>query len=272
MTPGEHKLKGSGDAQFRRFLAHFHLLTTSFVLSFKNGRTRPSDTKKVQENTMKAETRTQSGKPARGASREEMLVVATQVFASRGFRNTDVQEIADRLGIGKATIYRAFGTKEQLFLAAVDRGMQGLNETMLSIDFNDNMEPAEKIRMALLCFLSYFDQNEELIELLIQERCEFRDREMNSYTRNWLVNSPRWKKGCLEGIEKGRLRELPVEGVVNMFSSVCYGAIFTHYFRKQKIDLQSTAALMADVMAYGLISDQSREEHPAGSARRKIKD
>jgi len=184
-----------------------------------------------------------SVKTGRGASKEEILAAATRVFASCGFRNTDVQEIADRLGIGKATIYRAFGTKEQLFFAAVDHGMQALNKVMLENKFNDDMEPAEKIQQTLLRFLSFFDQNEELTELLIQERSEFRDRETNSYTRNWLVN---------------------------MFSSLCYGAIFTHYFSKQRIDLQSTASLMADVMTYGLLSEQTREEHPLKQTRRKV--
>ena len=218
---------------------------------------------------MKVDNKTQNGvaRNGRGASKEEILTAATKVFAECGYRNTDVQAIADRLGIGKATIYRAFGTKEQLFFAAVDQGMQRLNQVMLENEFRDIIEPVEKVRMTLLRFLSFFDQNEELIELLIQERCEFRDRIPNSYTRNWLVNSPRWQKSCREAVEEGRLRELPVEGVVNMFSSVCYGAIFTHYFRKQRLDLQSTAALMADVMAYGLISNQSREEHPPKSAK-----
>jgi AcrR family transcriptional regulator len=200
-------------------------------------------------------------KGRRGADKEEILAVATEIFASRGFRNTDVQEIADKLAIGKASIYRAFGTKEQLFFAAVDYGMQRLNEVMLERECYEDIEPAEKMRKTLLRFLTFFAENESLIELLIQERSEFRDREPNSYTRNWLVNSPRWQSNCLEAIKLGRLRQVPVEGLVNMFSSLCYGAIFTHYFSKQKMDLQSTASLMADVMTFGLISDQVREKH-----------
>src|SRR5271170_4242147 len=61
---------------------------------------------------------------------EQILHVSARVFAKRGYRNTDVQEIADELGIGKATIYRAFGTKEELFFATVDRGMSRLREIM----------------------------------------------------------------------------------------------------------------------------------------------
>ena len=70
----------------------------------------------------------------------QILQVAARIFAKRGYRNTDVQEIADELGIGKATIYRAFGTKEELFFATVDNGMSRLNELMCAHKSKENNE------------------------------------------------------------------------------------------------------------------------------------
>ena len=58
--------------------------------------------------------------------RAEILDAATKVFSSRGFAAADVQEIADKTGVGKGTIYRYFSSKEELFLAAVDHGMRNL--------------------------------------------------------------------------------------------------------------------------------------------------
>ena len=126
----------------------------------------------------------------------EILSVAIKVFARRGYRNTDVQEIADLVGIGKGTIYRAFGTKEGLFFAAVDQCMQRLNESMGcdDPDLPVCQSPAQRLEEKILAFLRFFEENEELIELLIQERSEFRDRKSHSYTRNWLSNSPRWRE------------------------------------------------------------------------------
>src|SRR3954447_22999747 len=62
--------------------------------------------------------------------REQILDKATRVFAKHGFPNTDVQFIADPLGISKGTVYRYFPSKEQLFLAAVERGVRHLEEHM----------------------------------------------------------------------------------------------------------------------------------------------
>src|SRR5262252_186099 len=55
--------------------------------------------------------------------REEILAAATRIFARLGYPGTDLQIVADRLGVGKGTVYRYFPSKEALFLAAADRGM-----------------------------------------------------------------------------------------------------------------------------------------------------
>ena len=59
---------------------------------------------------------------------EEILEVATKLFARHGYQGTDVQTVADILEVGKGTIYRYFPSKEKLFLASVDRGMRLLSE------------------------------------------------------------------------------------------------------------------------------------------------
>ena len=63
-----------------------------------------------------------------GLRREQILDAAAEVFAQHGYRNTDVQFVADALQVGKGTVYRYFPSKEALFLAAVDRGMRRLTE------------------------------------------------------------------------------------------------------------------------------------------------
>ena len=60
----------------------------------------------------------------------QILDTAAKVFAGVGFAATDVQAIADRIGVGKGTVYRYFATKEVLFLAAVERGLAELTAEM----------------------------------------------------------------------------------------------------------------------------------------------
>ena len=64
----------------------------------------------------------------RARRRTQILEAATAIFADQGFARADVQAIADRVEVGKGTVYRYFPTKETLFLAAVDYGMRCLKE------------------------------------------------------------------------------------------------------------------------------------------------
>ena len=49
---------------------------------------------------------------------EEILAPAARLFAERGFDGADTQELADRVGVGKGTLYRYFPSKQELFADA----------------------------------------------------------------------------------------------------------------------------------------------------------
>lgn len=55
--------------------------------------------------------------PARGAARERILEVASELFRARGYADVSMQEIADAVGVTKAAMYYHFRSKEELFAA-----------------------------------------------------------------------------------------------------------------------------------------------------------
>lgn len=69
---------------------------------------------------MSAAGRKRPGRPA-GASdtRDRILVKARELFARNGIGNTSIRSIAAAAGVDAALVHHYFGTKEQLFAAAV---------------------------------------------------------------------------------------------------------------------------------------------------------
>ena len=72
------------------------------------------------------ESRAESGGKGRTRStaeerREEILETAISEFAARGLRGASVEALAERAGVSQPYVYRLFGTKKDLFVAAVDR-------------------------------------------------------------------------------------------------------------------------------------------------------
>ncbi len=60
------------------------------------------------------------GRPAASA-RERILTAAYDLFSRRGIRAVGTEEVIDRAGVAKATLYRHFATKNDLVLAVLQR-------------------------------------------------------------------------------------------------------------------------------------------------------
>lgn len=59
------------------------------------------------------------------ARREKMADTALEVFTEKGIEATTLEEVAERAGVGIASVYRHFGTKADLAVAAAERLWRG---------------------------------------------------------------------------------------------------------------------------------------------------
>ncbi|WP_378731361.1 TetR family transcriptional regulator [Nocardia brasiliensis] len=62
-------------------------------------------------------------------TRASILAAAQELFAERGFERATVRDIAGRAGVNQALLFRYFGSKDELFRAAIaDQGRRVLDE------------------------------------------------------------------------------------------------------------------------------------------------
>lgn len=191
--------------------------------------------------------------------KEEILNEATSFFAKSGYRQADIQVLADRLGVGKGTIYRYFPTKEELFFAAVDSGIQALVNCVAKAAEDETVAIAH-IRKAITAYLGYFDQNPELIELLIIERAEFRDREKATYFAYKERNYERRRIFIQEAIDQGIIRNIGPNRIINVISDTLYGVIFTNHFAKRKVPFEQQAQELVDILFHGILLDRHNSQ------------
>jgi AcrR family transcriptional regulator len=190
---------------------------------------------------------------------EDILSESTRVFARNGFRTTDVQVVADALGIGKGTIYRAFPTKQELFLACADRAMRRLQDSIqaASSAFDD---PIERLKAAIRAYFKFFDDNPELIELIIQERSEFKDRTKPTYFEYRDRSLQPWID-MFSGLAKtGSVRDVRPEKITDFISQQLYGKLFTHYFSNRSGSIAEGADEVIDFLFYGFMADQNKTD------------
>ncbi len=189
--------------------------------------------------------------------REQILDAATAVFAQDGYPNTDIQVVADRLGLSKGTVYRYFPSKRELFFAAVDRGLRRLHEAVTAAA-DPVADVLDRLAVAVRTYLAFFKGCPELVELLIQERAEFRDREKSVYFEHRDARIGPWRGQLQDLIAAGRLRDAPVERIVDVVGDLLYGTMFTNHFAGRHKPHEAQAADILDIVFRGILSDSER--------------
>lgn len=194
---------------------------------------------------------------------EQILRVAAQLFAAHGYPNTEVQLVADTLGVGKGTIYRYFPSKRDLFLAAVDRGMRQLQQ-QVQADIATVSDPLERIACAIRTYLVFFEAHPEVVELFMQERAEFKDRKQPTYFEQREANIAPWRDLARQLMTAGRLRALPPERLA-VVGDLLYGIMFTNYFAGHRKSAIAQAEDFLDVVLHGILSDSERQRQHTGA-------
>ncbi len=234
----------------------------------KAARTTPARAPAARERERAAPRRRGRPRDASLAARrsEEILTVATRLFAERGYPCLDVQVAADALGVGKGTIYRYFPTKRELFLAAVDRAMRLLREHV-DAAAADEREPLAQITRAVRAYLEFFDKHPEFVELLIQERAEFKDRKKPTYFAHREANIVRWQELTRALIAQGLMRRMPAERITDVVGNLLYGTMFTNFFGGRAKDIAAQAEELLDVVFNGILTAAGKRRRASGGRR-----
>jgi AcrR family transcriptional regulator len=79
--------------------------------------------------------------------KDEILDIATHLFADRGYDGTSMNDVAERVGMRKASLFYHFTTKDALYEAALDRLVRRLSAALASAysgggTFSERLETA----------------------------------------------------------------------------------------------------------------------------------
>ena len=83
------------------------------------GRGDPAAAHRLSDREVDATARRTGRRPGNPDTREAILAAAREAFAERGFDGASIRAIATAAGVDPALVHHYFGTKEQLFLAAM---------------------------------------------------------------------------------------------------------------------------------------------------------
>lgn len=98
----------------------------------------------------------------------QILAVAGEVFAARGYHAASMDDIAERCDLSKPMLYAYFGSKEGLHAAYIDAAGQELLERIRSAA-SQELGPDERVRAGIDAFLAFVDEHRDGWAVLYSE-------------------------------------------------------------------------------------------------------
>ncbi|MEV3923937.1 TetR/AcrR family transcriptional regulator [Actinomadura coerulea] len=104
---------------------------------------------------------------ARIATREKLFTAAIELIAESGLAATTVDQIAERAGVAKGTVYYNFDSKAALFAALLEYGVDRLAAALR--DAASGRPPLEALDAVVAAELAFIGEHEPFARLLIAE-------------------------------------------------------------------------------------------------------
>jgi AcrR family transcriptional regulator len=152
------------------------------------------------------------------ARREELTQVAARLFAERGYHGTSLADLAEAVGIQKASLYHHISTKEDLLWEVAWAGAQAFHA---GLDAVSATAPAtERIRLALRAHLRLVAEQLDIATVFTREWRSLEGDRHDRFVAERRRYEQRIRELFREGVEGGELRtDLDVPAAALLFLS-----------------------------------------------------
>ena len=202
--------------------------------------------------------------PAYRARREEIIAAAGAAFLAKGYRATSFKDIAEAIGVDRASLYYYFESKQDLFRVATGAAVVRNVEAAERVARGDRT-PAEKIVEIVAKLLESYTHTDypymfiflqEDVHRIAEDPEDPWAREMNELTR-------RYEQAITSIIEEGVERgDFTVNGSPHVLTKAIIG-MGNWTQRWFRFDGKLTAAEIAETFAHTFLHGITRREEPA---------
>jgi AcrR family transcriptional regulator len=192
------------------------------------------------------------GGPNGGAGRREQILHAAQkLFADKGFRETNLNDVATQLGFRRQAVYHYFRSKDEILYELIDRAGQAIAtsaQPMLDADIPPAEKLAEVIRNHVRQLLNNVDifriQFGELFKLN-SDRADALRRDMSDYVRS-IANVIK------EGQKDGTFVDVPPMTQVFLILGMCNGTTEWYTGARPRLTVDQIAEYAARMALSGV--------------------
>lgn len=185
--------------------------------------------------------------------REDILSAAAQMFREKGYNAASMQNIADTVGLQKASLYHHVSSKQEILLAILDHALDLLNADMEQVV----QQPApaeEKLRQAMRAYVNRLTADADLAAVLLLEHRSLKPALRKKHIVRRDKFESYWRQIIAEGVDQGVFR--PVDPVIMGFALLgVQNWMITWYRGDGQLSPDELADRFCDLFFYGLQSN-----------------
>lgn len=135
--------------------------------------------------------------------KDQILQAAAQIICRKGFHAASMQDIAEAVGLQKASLYHHFSGKQEILLLLLDQALDFLTERIEPIVARE-LPADEKLHQAMRAYLQALVERKDLISVLLLEYRSLKPHSLARHIPRRDRLEAHWRKIVQEGIDSGR--------------------------------------------------------------------
>ncbi len=152
-------------------------------------------------------------------TRSELTRTAARLFAEKGYHGTSIGDIADALGVQKASLYHHVASKQQLLAETALDGAQAFHAALDAV--SERLPAVERIRLALRAHLQVVAEQLDVATVFVQEWRYLEGEPRERFVAERRHYEERIRALFRDGVDRSELRtDLDVAVAARLFLSV----------------------------------------------------
>lgn len=183
-------------------------------------------------------------------NRAEIIRSAAQIFRTKGYHGASMQDIANAVGLQKASLYHHVRSKQEILAAILDEALDLLIQDMEQVATSSD-PPERKLRRAIRGYLGRLAGDADLAGVLLMEhrRLESPHRQAHIARRDRFEGL--WRDLLCDGVEQGAFAPMD-ESVVAFALLGVQNWLITWYRPDGRLSTDAFADAFTDLFLDGL--------------------
>jgi TetR/AcrR family transcriptional repressor of nem operon len=182
---------------------------------------------------------------------EAILSAARALFVEKGYTAASMRELAERVNIGKATIYHHFPDKRALILVLLDRDLAGTDEALAAMRAEN--DPRRRMKITAENAIKFLSNSMDILQIVRRELPDGREQFASRFSVFFRGALELLTEAVKTGTARGMFRAIDPVSAARVFMMMVQGAFVSRYLigDKTKLNMEMTDSML-DVFFSGI--------------------